>query len=256
MIKKYQAPIVKKAFFILDAISKSSQGLRISEISTLLDISKSTVHGITAALEDLGAILRHPVSKKYSIGITLMELGKSAYERLDFKNIARPFMEELMEQCQESVFLGIRNAHKVTVIDIVESRKDFKISSPIGTTLPLLAGAIGKLFLSQMEAKDAQKYLNSNPLVKFTTNTIIDPGQYARELEKVRKNGFALDDEEYISGVRAVVAPVKGYGAYVLAIWVVGFKASMSRKKMPSVIEQTLAAADKITKKLSGVNGE
>ena len=98
MTKKYQAPIVKKAFLILDVISKSSQGLKISEISSRLDISKSTVHGITAALEDLGAILRNPVSKKYSTGITLMELGKAAYERLDFKNIARPFMEELMEQ--------------------------------------------------------------------------------------------------------------------------------------------------------------
>jgi DNA-binding IclR family transcriptional regulator len=180
-----------------------------------------------------------------------MELGRAAYERLDFKNIARPFMEELMEQCQESVFLGIRNAHKVTVIDIVESRKDFKISSPIGTTLPLLAGAIGKLFLSQMDAKDSQKYLNSNPLIKFTPNTIIDPEKYAKELEKVRKNGYAFDDEEYISGVRAVVAPVKGYATYVLAIWVVGFKASMSQKKIPSIIEQTMATADKITKKLS-----
>jgi IclR family transcriptional regulator, KDG regulon repressor len=251
MVKKYQAPIVKKAFLILEVISKSTQGLRISEISSRLDISKSTVHGITAALEEQGAILRDPVSKKYTIGITLMELGRAVYERLDFKNIARPFMEELMEQCQESVFLGIRNAHKVTVIDIVESRKDFKISSPIGTTLPLLAGAIGKLFLSQMDAKESQKYLNSNPLIKFTPNTIIDPEKYAKELEKVRKNGYAFDDEEYISGVRAVVAPVKGYATDVLAIWVVGFKASMAPKKIPSIIEQTMATADKITKKLS-----
>ncbi len=255
MIKKYQAPIVKKAFFILDVISKSSQGLRISEISSLLGISKSTVHGITGALEDQGAILRDPVTKKYTVGITLMELGKAVYERLDFQKIAHPIMEELMEQCQESVFLGIRNADRVTVIDIVESRKDFKITSPIGTTIPLLAGAIGKLFLSQMEPKDSQKYLNSNSLVKFTANTIIDPKKYARELEKVRKNGFALDDEEYITGVRAVVAPVKAYGAYIPAIWVVGFKASISRKKLPVIIEQTIAAADKISKKLPAVNG-
>jgi len=251
MTKKYQAPIVKKAFLILDVISKSVRGLKISEISTRLDISKSTVHGITAALEDQGALLRDPVTKHYTIGITLMELGKAAYEKLDFKNIARPFIEDLMEQCQESVFLGIRNAHRVTVVDIVESRKDFKITSPIGTSLPLLAGAVGKLFLSQMVPKEAQKYLDSHSLVKYTPHTIIDPGQYIRELETVRKNGFATDDEEYISGVRAVAAPIKGYGTYVPAIWVVGFKASMSEEKISSIIDQTLAAADKITKKLS-----
>lgn len=251
MIKKYQAPIVKKAFEILGAISKNSRGLRISEISTLLDISKSTVHGITTALEEIGAITRDSLSKRYIVGVTLLELGKAAYERIDFKNIARPIMEELMEQCQESVFLGIRNGENVTVIDIVESRKDFKITSPVGTSMPLQAGAVGKLFLSHMDPRDLRKYLHENPLVRYTSKTTIDSDLYTEELEEVRKKGYALDDEEYISGVRAVAASVKRYGAYLPAIWVVGFKASMSDKKLDPIIEQTKAAADKITKKLS-----
>lgn len=249
MVKKYQAPIVKKAFIILNEISKSARGLRISEISSRLNISKSTVHGISAALEDVGAIIRDPVSKKYAIGITLMELGKAAYEKIDFKKAARPILEDLMEQCQESVFLGIRNGDSVTVIDIVESRKDFKISSPIGTNLPLQAGAIGKVFLSLMGKKDLQAYLHANPLVRYTPNTITDALQYEKELESVHKNGFAIDDEEYISGVRAVAALIKPHGAYIPAIWVVGFKASMSDKKIEVIIEQTRAAAEKISKK-------
>jgi len=250
MTKKYQAPIVKKAFIILKTISQSPHGLKISEISSMLNISKSTVHGITAALEDQGAIIRDAASKRYAIGITLMELGKIAYEKIDFKKAAHPIMEDLMEQCQESVFLGIRNGNNITIIDIVESRKDFKITSPIGTTLPLLAGATGKLFLSLMEPKDLQKYLNSNHLIRFTPNTITDPKQYATELKKVRKNGFATDDEEYISGVRAIAAPVKREGAYIPAIWVVGFKASMTREKIQTIIKQTREAADRISKKL------
>ena len=251
MVKKYQAPIIKKAFVILDVISKSNQGLRISEISSRLDISKSTVHGITAALEDVGALVRDSVSKRYTTGLTLMTLGKAAYERIDFKNIARPIMEDLMEQCQESVFLGVRNGESVTVIDIIESRKDFKITSPIGTTLPLMAGAVGKLFLSQMDSHDIEKYLHANPLVRYTANTIIDSDLYAKELEKVRQSGIATDDQEYLSGVRAVAAPIKKYGAHIPALWVVGFKASMSAKKMPAIIEQTRSAAEKINKKLA-----
>ena len=253
MAKKYQAPIVKKAFIILDAISKSSQGLRISEISARLGISKSTVHGITAALEEQGAIARDAVSKRYTIGLTLMALGRAAYERIDFKNIARPVMEDLMEQCQESVFLGVRNGNSVTVIDIVESRKDFKISSPIGTALPLQAGATGKLFLSMMGSHDLEKYLHANPPVRYTDNTITDPDHYVREIEKVRQAGVAADDEEYISGVRAIAAPIKQYGAYIPALWVVGFKASMSDKKIPHITDQTVTAARKISKKLSGL---
>ncbi len=250
MLKKYQAPIVKKAFIILDAISKSSQGLKISEISTSMAISKSTVHGITAALEERGAIIRDSISKKYTIGITLMELGKAAYERIDFKNIAKPVMEELMEQCQESVFLGIRNGNTVTVVDIVESKRDFKITSPIGTSLPLMAAATGKIFLSLMEPEDLKKYLHSNPLVRYTPHTITDPDLYAKELNNVRKNGVSTDDEEYLSGVRAVAALIKPYGTYIPAIWVVGFKASMSDKKIQTIIEQTRMAAERIGKRL------
>lgn len=151
----------------------------------------------------------------------------------------------------ESVFLAIQNGDNVIVIDIVESRKDFKITSPIGTSIPLQAGAVGKLFLSLMDAKDLRKYLHGNPLVRYTANTIIDSDLFTAALENVRKNGFATDDEEYISGVRAVAASIKRYGAYTPAIWVVGFKASMSDKNLEPIIKQTRAAADKITKKLS-----
>ncbi len=250
MTKKYQAPIVKKAFTVLNAIAKSSHGLKISEIASLLNISKGTVHGIAAALEEQGAIIRNSGSKRYNIGMTLLELGKAAHRRIDFRKIARPIMEELMEQCQESVFLGIQNNDRVTIIDIVESRKDFKITSPIGTAIPLLAGAIGKLFLSRMGQEKLHCFLKSNPLRKFTSSTIVDTEQYIKELEKVKTDGFAYDDEEFISGVRAVAVPIKQHGAYIPAIWVVGFKAAMTTDKMPAIISQTMAAADRINSKV------
>jgi len=252
MTKPYQAPIVKKAFLILKAISSTNKGLRLGEISTRLGISKSTVHGITNALEEQGAILRDPVSREFTIGATLMELGKAAYERMDFKRAARPAMEHLMEQCHESVFLGVRNKSSVTIIDIVESRKDFKISSPIGTSLPLLAGAMGKIFLSAMTPVDARAYLMENPPNRFTPKTIIDPDIYLKTLEAVRETGIAFDDEEYIAGVRAVAAPIHRQGAYFPAIWVVGFTASMDDEKIPAIMAQLLAAALQINTNLAG----
>ncbi len=100
MAEKYQAPIVKKAFQILRLISDTDRGLKISELSRDLGISKSTVHGITTALEELGAIIRDPLTKKFSLGFTLFELGRAAYSRIDIKDLARPFMEKLMEKTQ------------------------------------------------------------------------------------------------------------------------------------------------------------
>jgi DNA-binding IclR family transcriptional regulator len=246
MTKRYQAPIVKKAFDILTAVSRSGNGLRISDIASALDISKSTVHGIAAALEEQGAVIRDPSSKRYTIGLTLMELGKAAYERVDIIRTARPIMEQLMTQCNESVFLGIRNQDHVTVIDIVESTKDFKISSPIGTALPLLAGAVGKAFLSRMPEADAAAYLKANPIRRFTARTITDPAAYLAELDTVRSKGYALDDEEYLVGVRAVAVCLSPFSGRLPALWVVGFKAGMSDDKIPRIIEQTLEAARRI----------
>jgi DNA-binding MarR family transcriptional regulator len=108
-MKKYGAPSVKKAFAILSAISSSRQGLGVSELAKNLKMAKSTVHGMTSALEELGAVMRDPLTKKYKLGFTLLEIGRSAYAQIDLKTSARPVMEELMEKTQTSVFLGILN---------------------------------------------------------------------------------------------------------------------------------------------------
>jgi len=247
MSGKYQAPTVKKAFQILKMISDVDNGLKISELSQRLVISKSTVHGITAALEDIGVIIRDPVSKRYKLGYTLFELGRAAYSRIDLKDLARPFLEDLMERTQESVFLGVRNGNHVTILDIVESKNDIKITSPIGTTIPLLAGAVGKVFLSSLENERIVSIIGSGGLASYTKNSITDPAQYLDEIRMVEKNRYAIDDEEYISGVRAVAAPVRNDGRLAAAIWVVGFKPSLGGDKMDAVIRETKKTANAIS---------
>ena len=93
----YSAPSVKKAFKILHAISDASNGLGISDLSKQLKIGKSTVHGITAALEELGVLVRDPKRKKYNIGFTLLELKKKAYGKIKLRDMAKIPMEKLME---------------------------------------------------------------------------------------------------------------------------------------------------------------
>jgi len=249
-MKKYGAPSVKKAFEILGALSSSKEGLGVSEIARGLNMAKSTVHGMTSTLEELGAVMRDPYTKRYRLGFTLFELGRLAYSQIDLKTLARPIMEELMEKTQASVFLGILNWDHVTVLDIVESRQDLKITAPIGATIPLFAGAVGKVFLASMEEKQAEKIIQSQGLTRFTENTIVDPKLYYQELRRVRKMGYAADDEEYILGVRAVASPIVGLGQLMSAIWVVGFKASLDEKKMKDLITLTRKAAEDISRRI------
>jgi DNA-binding IclR family transcriptional regulator len=169
-MKKYGAPSVKKAFAILSAISSSRQGLGVSELAKNLKMAKSTVHGMTSALEELGAVMRDPLTKKYKLGFTLLEIGRSAYTQIDLQTSARPVMENLMEKTQTSVFLGILNWDHVTILDIVESSQDLKITAPVGTTIPMLAGAVGKVFLASMDQEQARKIIESKGLPRFTDN--------------------------------------------------------------------------------------
>jgi len=250
MVVKYQAPTVKKAFQILKLISDSDRGLRLSDLSKELKISKSTVHGIASALNELGIIHRDLLTKRYKLGFTLFELGRAAYARIDFKERARPIMEDLMERAQESVFLGLKNGEHLIILDIVESRHDLKITAAIGMRIPLFAGAAGKVFLASMPEKQAIEIIRKKGINRYTENTITDPDRYLQEIRIVRKNGYATDDEEYISGVRAVASPIRGEGQPLSAIWVVGFKPSMDDEKMKYLIAETKKAAEKISRRI------
>jgi DNA-binding IclR family transcriptional regulator len=249
-MKRYGAPSVKKAFAILSAISSSKEGLGVSELARGLNMAKSTVHGMTAALEEVGAVMRDPRTKRYKLGFTLLEIGRSAYSQIDLETSARPIMEGLMEKTQTSVFLGILNWDHVTVLDIVESRQDLKITAPVGTTMPLFAGAVGKVFLASMDEEQAAKIIKSKGLPQFTENSIVDSELYHQELKRVSRKGYAVDDEEYILGVRAVASPIKGLGQLKSAIWVVGFKASLDEKKMQSLTKETQKAAGAISQRI------
>ncbi|MBT8371372.1 MAG: IclR family transcriptional regulator [Desulfobacterales bacterium] len=250
MMKKYGAPSVKKAFAILSAISSSKDGMGVSDLAKKLKMAKSTVHGMTAALEELGAAMRDPLTKKYKLGFALLEIGRTAYSQIDLQTSARPIAEELMEKTQTSVFLGILNWDQVTILDIVESRQELNITAPVGSTIPLFAGAVGKVFLASMSKEQAAKIVESKGLPRFTDNSIVDMELYFDELMQVRDQGYAVDDEEYILGVRAVASPLTGLGQLRSAIWTVGFKASLDEKKMQILTAETHKAAKIISRRI------
>jgi DNA-binding IclR family transcriptional regulator len=249
-MKKYGAPSVKKAFAILSTISSSKDGMGVSDLAKKLKMAKSTVHGMTSALEELGAVMRDPLTKKYKLGFTLLEIGRSAYYQIDLQTSARPITEELMVRTQTSVFLGILNWDQVTILDIVESRQGLNITAPVGSTIPLFAGAVGKVFLACMPEEQAAKIVNSKGLPRFTANSIVDMDAYFSELRRVREKGYAVDDEEYILGVRAVASPILGLGQLRSAIWAVGFKASLDEKRMQTLAAKTQKAAKAISRRI------
>lgn len=235
---------------IIHSVVGSQKGLGVSELAKRLKMGKSTVHGITSALEDLGVLVREPIHKKYSVGYTLLELGKRAYSRMELRDIARSPMERLMESVYETVFLGVVNGDHITILDVVESPNEMKITSPPGTRIPLLAGAAGKVFLSQLEQRKVKEILKRMELIRYTKNSIVDPKRFLEEVEEAKRNGYAVDDEEYLLGVRAVASPIQGISGTQAAIWVVGFTSRLNDEKMKRVVEKICETTDEINKSL------
>jgi len=250
----YFAPSVKKAFQILQMIADSPSGLGVSELSKRLNMGKSTVHGITMGLEALGVLVRDPIQKKFNLGYTLLELNRRAYARIEVRDIARGPMERLMEKVGETVFLGIMNGDHVTILDMVESHNEMKITSPPGTRLPLLAAATGKVFLAQFEEKKAKEIIQKMGLARFTPKSIFDPKKFLKETEETKKRGYAIDDEEYIPGVRAIAAPIQTASPPLAAIWVVGFTSSLDNQKMKTVIREIQGATREINQALGATH--
>lgn len=252
MDERYKAPTVRKAFDILKLLARSDQGLKLSELSRTLGISKSTAHGIVNALEDAGAVVRGADTKRLSLGLGLLELGNAVHSRLDLPAVAHPIMERLRGMVGETVFLGVQSGEHVYILDVAASEHELKIAAPVGARIPLFAGATGKVFIASMPEDEAALLVGEKGLRMFTKNTITDPGRYLEELRTVRREGFAVDNEEYIPGVRAVASPINSGGRRNAAIWVVGFTPGMTDEKMATTAVETRRAAGEIGRVLEG----
>jgi IclR family KDG regulon transcriptional repressor len=247
----YEAPAVKKAFQIINLIAKRDKCLTLSDLSRELGISKSTVQGLIGALEGIGVVDRNAQTRRYTLGLALFELARTVYSRIDLREVARPIMEDLMRSTRQTVFLGIRSGDHASIVDIVESTQDLKITAHIGTRLPLLVGATGKIFMASMADQEADKLIRTVGLRRNTEKSIIDPKRYMEEIRKARACGYALDDEEYLQGVRAVAASIHAQGQPISAIWVVGFTQTMKVEKMTMVAAETKLAAETISRKFN-----
>jgi IclR family KDG regulon transcriptional repressor len=247
----YEAPAVKKAFQIINLIAKRDKCLTLSDLSRELGISKSTVQGLIGALEGIGVVDRNAQTRRYTLGLALFELARTVYARIDLREVARPIMEDLMRSTRQTVFLGIRSGDHASIVDIVESTQDLKITAHIGTRLPLLVGATGKIFMASMADQEADKLIRTVGLRRNTEKSIIDPKRYMEEIRKARACGYALDDEEYLQGVRAVAASIHAQGQPISAIWVVGFTQTMKVEKMTMVAAETKLAAETISRKFN-----
>jgi len=251
----YSAPLAKKTVKILSRILTSAPNPGISELASDLGIAKSTTHGILTALEESGWVLRDPVTRRYTCGHALNHLSGTASVRLPLTRIARPHIEALAAAMDEDVFLGMFTVHSIVILDQAESPKRLKVSTRPGTRLPIFAGGAGKIFLAFHDEDALKEALESTEIPCFTSRSVTDPKVYMEQLTKIREQGYALDEGEYITDVNAISVPIfhgKSTRKRVVAgIWAVGLSSDLTWQKMEAMVDYALEIGSNITNAIS-----
>jgi IclR family transcriptional regulator, KDG regulon repressor len=212
----YNVRAVERALQILNSFDEAHPERGVSEIAEVVGLHKATAHRILATLLKYDYVERSDDGQKYRLGIQLVGLGFKVTRRMDLRRESLPLLTRLAELLDEAVDLSILEQNQALYIETIQSRHALTIAAAVGRRLPLHCTASGKIFLAWMPGVELSKILETG-LQAYTKNTITDPLVLARQLETVRKVGYAVDDEEFEEGVRAVSTPIHSQLGVVLA---------------------------------------
>jgi IclR family KDG regulon transcriptional repressor len=228
-----RVPAVDKCFTILELIARFKKPLGVSEIAQALKYNKSTVFNLVHTLADLG-VLEKSGGNKFQFGMRMYILGKAASSNSELIGAVHPYLEKINRETKLSAFLGIRSGRRAVIIDKADAAFDIKLHSEIGMRIPLLAGAGGKVLLAQLSDAEVDDILSKNELKKFTPKACVNKKKYKHMVKKARREGIAIDMEEYIEGIRGFAAPLRiSRTDTQVAIWAVGLKRQIDDEDIP-----------------------
>lgn len=242
---------VERALNILEYIAENGNKAGLTEISKGLGLSKSTVHGLIATLEQMGYIQQHSDSGKYSLGLKLFQLGMVVYNSMDLRTIALPHLHVLADKYKETVHLAVLSEGEVVYIEKVDSPRSIRIVSRIGGRNPAHCTGVGKVLLAALPEEALDRLLAKGTLHRYTNNTITNPLELKKHLQEVREKGVAFDLEEFERGLRCVAAPIRNHrGTVIAAISVSGPSNRLVTERLAAIADDVIGTANTISRGL------
>jgi IclR family acetate operon transcriptional repressor len=202
---KYAVKSVETVFKILDAL-KQLNGAGVSELAAHLDLPKSTVHNYLSTLVQEEYVVKNGSS--YHIGIRFLEYGAYARVQIDIYDIATPEVDELAASTGELANLMIEEHGRGSYLHRARGENAVQVEAHVGTRVPLHGTALGKAIMAHLPSERVDEIIEQHGLTASTPNTITDRETLDDELAQIREEGIAFDDEERLTGLRCVAAPI------------------------------------------------
>jgi len=242
-----------RALTLLERLAEAPAGMQLTDLSYQLGMPATTVHRLLSTFEELNFVEQDADQGLWFVGLKAFTVGNAFLSRRNFVASARPHMHSLVEQCGETVNLGVIDDGEVVFISQVESQEVMRMIVKLGSRSPIHASGVGKAMLASMSKQRVAQILERRGLVRYTERTIDNPALLRAELERVRHDGYALDDEEHAVGLRCVAAPIfDENGIALAAISLSGPKARMVNDRLGEFGQAIRQTADEITQALGG----
>jgi IclR family acetate operon transcriptional repressor len=245
------ATAVERALNILEAAAHRRDGLTNSEISRKLAIPKSSASYILRTLERRGYLRREAETGRYRLGLKILSLGGDAQANLDIADVALPFMRSLVEKIHLTVHLAVLDQGEAVYIEKVEAPGFFRVNTWVGRRMFLHSTSVGKCLLAWLSKEDAETIVKQQGLKKRTPKTITTMTRLLAELEHIKHEGYAVDDEENSLGARCLGAPVfDATGNVTAALGASGTITQVDEPSMPRIAEALKDTARRISRQL------
>ncbi len=241
---------IKKTGEILQLFDRDSPEWGVSEVADLLGYAKSSTHDLMSSLAEIG-LLQQTDKGRYRLGWKLVDLGQALVATTELRAVARPVLEELAAGYRESTQLALMDAGMVLYLDRISGTQPIRVvMTDMGPRVHPHCTALGKILLSAQPWSQIEEIVTRNELIRMTENSITDLEQLKIEVARVREEGFAYDQEEMMTDLCCVAAPVRDYTSRVVAAISVSVPAYRFQRSRNELRRATLEAAGQISRRL------
>jgi len=252
----YPIKVLNKTLSILEILLQHDSSMNMTEISEKLGLYPSTIHRILDTLKHWGYVEQDPNTQKYQLGLKLLELGMAKLHQMDLAREAAPYLKQLVKQCNETVHLGVLEEGEVLYLAKEESSQTIRMISYVGRRAPLHCTALGKVLLAYMSEKERKKILEEKALPRLTEKTITNKKELEKELNRIKRQSFALDREENEKDVCCIAAPIRNYQGKVISAISISSPSFRIDKNAQNNLKKVLIETSKKISKRLGYNGK
>lgn len=244
---------VERALALLEVLGEDEEGYRLTDLAARTGLSPSTVHRLLTTLEKRRFVQFDQSDGMWHVGRQAFAVGSAFVRQRNFVAPALPFLRKLRDQTRETANLGIVDDGEMVVLTQIESREIMRAISRVGGRAPIITSGMGKAILATYTPADVAAIVSSRGMRKLTPHSLTRASELRTELEKVRRQGYAVDDEEFVTGLRCVAAVVYNNQAEALcAISVSGLATRVTPDRVEALGKLLNETARELTLALGG----